>query len=166
MSDHDISEFESEIQVRPLRIDDYEQLIVMSKLCFPDMQPWGKEQIQSQLEIFPEGQIVIERDGQIIASSSSLIIDFDEYDDQHSWSHISDGGYIRNHDPEGDTLYGIEIMVTPEFRGLRLARRLYDARKKLVVEKNLKRIVLGGRIPGYAKRADEMTAREYVDRVI
>ena len=30
---------------------------------------------------------------------------------------------------EGNTLYGIEIMVDPEFRGLRLARRLYDARK-------------------------------------
>ena len=34
------------------------------------------------------------------------------------------------------------------------------------VEKNLMRIVLGGRIPGYLQYKDSMSAREYVERVI
>lgn len=57
-------------------------------------------------------------------------------------------------------------MVDPEFRGLKLARRLYDARKQLAQQLNLMRIVLGGRIPGYVQYASEMTAREYVERVM
>ena len=33
-------------------------------------------------------------------------------------------GLIRIPNPEGNTLYGIEIMVDPQFRGMRLARCL------------------------------------------
>jgi predicted amidohydrolase len=57
-------------------------------------------------------------------------------------------------------------MVDPDFRGLKLARRLYNARKQLCRERNLKRIIIGGRLPGYGDHADEMSAREYVEAVI
>ena len=49
---------------------------------------------------------------------------------------------------------------------MKLARRLYDARKEIVIEKNLYRVIVGGRLPGYGAHGDEMTAREYVDAVI
>jgi predicted amidohydrolase/ribosomal protein S18 acetylase RimI-like enzyme len=166
MTELDLSKFDREIAVRPLLIEDYEKLIELQALCFPGMPTWSRAQIESQLSRFPEGQICIDYGGRLVASSSSLIIDFDEYDDAHSWSEISAQGYITNHDREGDSLYGIEIMVHPEFRGMKLARRLYDARKQLVVDSNLKRIILGGRIPGYARHASEMSARRYVQAVI
>jgi len=143
--------FEKKITVRSLTIADYDQLIELQTLCFPGMKPWTLEQLQSQFSIFPEGQICIEYQGKIVASSSSLILDFDLYKDWHSWAEIADGGFIRNHDPAGDTMYGIEIMVHPKFRGMRLARRLYEARKNLARDWNLQRIVIGGRIPGYGK---------------
>jgi GNAT superfamily N-acetyltransferase len=57
-------------------------------------------------------------------------------------------------------------MVDPSYRGLRLARRLYEARKQLARERNLMRIILGGRIPGYDAHAAAMTAREYVEKVV
>ena len=66
----------------------------------------------------------------------------------------------------GDTLYGIEIMVDPEYRGMKLSRRLYDARKQLCRERNLARIIIGGRIPGFDSHADTMSAREYIENVI
>lgn len=162
----DLKSFEKKIVVRPIRMEDYDQLVELQKKCFPGMKPWTKEQIQSQLTLFPEGQICLEFEGRVVASSSSLIIDFNLYGEKHSWRDVADGGMIRNHFPEGDTLYGIEIMVDPEFRGMKLARRLYEARKRLAREKNLMRIVLGGRIPGYGKYAESMSAREYVDKVI
>jgi predicted amidohydrolase/ribosomal protein S18 acetylase RimI-like enzyme len=159
--------FEKSIVVRPLRLTDYDELAALWKRCFPAaMGVWKREQIESQLRIFPEGQIVIEYGGKLVASSSSVIIDFDEYDDTHSWKEVSDGGYIRNHDPEGDTLYGLEIMVDPEFRGMKFARRLYDARKHLCVEWNLRRMMIGGRIPGYQNHKDAMTPRQYVNAVV
>src|SRR6476659_1271199 len=57
-------------------------------------------------------------------------------------------------------------MVHPKYRGMRLARRLYDARKELCRRKNLARMIIGGRIPGYKKYQKRMSVREYVDRVI
>lgn len=153
------------IKVRHLQLDDYEKVIELQKKCFPGMLTWSKEQFESQISIFPEGQIGIVYNKRLVASSSSLILDFSLYSDWHSWKEIADNGFIRNHDKNGNTLYGIEIMVDPEFRGLKLARRLYDARKELCVKKNLMRIIIGGRIPGYSKHADEISAREYIDKV-
>lgn len=154
------------IHVRQLELGDYEQIRELATKSFPGMQPWGKEQIESQLRTFPEGQIGVEFNGKIIGSSSSLIIDFDEYGEKHSWKDISDSGYISNHDPDGDTLYGIEVMVHPDFRSMKIGRRLYDARKILARQLNLKRIVIGGRVPNYHKYADKMDIYEYVDRVM
>jgi len=166
MTKLNVKDFQRRIQTRALRKKDYEEVVQLQLKCFPGMKPWTREQFGSQLERFPEGQICIIYRDRIVASSSSLVLDFAMYGDFHSWKDISDAGYISNHNPEGNTLYGIEIMVDPEFRGMKLARRIYDARKKLAVERNLMRIAIGGRIPGYGKHAKDMTARQYVDRVI
>lgn len=161
-----LQDFEKKIRVRGLTMEDYPAVVAMQQRCFPGMALWGRDQIESQLRTFPEGQICIEYQGRLVASSSSLIVDYDLYEDWHDWKRVADGGYIRNHTPTGDTLYGIEIMVDPEFRGMHLARRLYDARKKLCRELNLARIVIGGRIPGFGDQPPEMTAREYVEQVV
>ncbi len=153
------------IEVRPLRIDDFDALVRLQLACFPGMHPWAREQVESQLTIFPEGQICVVLDGELVASSSSLVLDYSNYTDWSNWMELCDKGYIRNHDPEGDTLYGIEIMVGPKHRGMKLARRLYEARKALCREHNLARMMIGGRIPGYAAQKDQMTATEYVARV-
>ncbi len=161
----DIREFETLVEIRALEKADYEAVVILQKKCFPNMQPWSREQFDSQMDHFPEGQLCVEYEGEIVASSSSLIVDFDLYSEWHDWKYISDGGTIRNHDPEGDTLYGIEIMVDPEYRGMKLARRLYEARKQICRDRNLKGIVIGGRLPGYLKYQDRMTAHEYVAAV-
>jgi len=162
----DGKEYERRITLRPLRIEDFDALIAMQRASFPGMATWGRDQIESQVKHFPDGQLVIEIDGEIVASASCLIVEFDEYSDWHNWKEIADNGYIKNHDPEGDTLYGIEIMVHPKHRGLKLARRLYEARKELCRRLNLMRIIIGGRIPGYHRFAEEMSAREYAEEVV
>lgn len=162
----DLKEFERRTAVRPLRLDDYDALVEMHLKCFPGLEPWSREQIESQLAIFPEGQICVEIDGQLAASSSSLIIEDDPQVAWHNWREVSDNGYIRNHVPGGDTLYGIEIMVEPEFRGMKLSRRIYERRKELCREKNLAKMVIGGRIPGYHRHADRLSPREYVEQVM
>jgi len=162
----DVSDFESKLVLRRLRPDDYESIVKLEHRCFPGQLPWNREHFESQIRHFPEGQICLEYDGEIVATASSLIVDFGDYDAWHSWREISDDGFIRNHEDEGDTLYGIEIMVDPEYRGYRLSRRLYDARKAIARERNLRRIIIGGRIPGYAGYADKLSATEYVEQVV
>jgi len=161
-----VEEFEREILIRSLTLDDFDALVEMQALCFPGMQTWSRAQIESQLETFPDGQLAVEYEGELVASASSLIVDFDDYSEWHNWQEIADNGYIRNHDPNGDTLYGIEIMVHPEYRGLKLARRLYAARRDIARRYNLARSIVGGRIPGYHEWADELSAREYAERVV
>ncbi len=161
-----LDEFSHRIVVRAARPEDFDAVVKVQLVSFPGMKPWSREQWDSQQKIFPEGQLVVEYEGRIVASSSSLIVDFDHYDAWQDWKEIADAGFIRNHDPEGDTLYGIEIMVDPEFRGMKLARRLYEARKELARDRNLRRIILGGRISGYGEHADKMSAREYVEQVM
>ncbi|WP_417849234.1 nitrilase-related carbon-nitrogen hydrolase [Thalassoglobus sp.] len=162
----DLKEYEWKINLRQLTMDDFEDLIAMQERCFPGMTLWKRDQIESQIATFPEGQICIEIDGKLAASSSSLMLDYRAEMSWHDWTKVADEGYIRNHNPKGDTLYGIEIMVDPEFRGLKLSRRIYDGRKELCRKKNLARIIIGGRIPGYGQHADKMTAREYVEAIV
>ena len=165
MDHKELKEFEWKTVLRPLEASDFDGLIEMQERCFPGMQTWDKDQLQSQIDHFQDGQLVIEIDGKIAASSASLVLNYHTNLEWHDWKKIADEGYIRNHAPKGDMLYGIEIMVHPDFRGMKLSRRLYDARKELCREKNLAGIIIGGRIPGYGKHADEMTAREYIDAV-
>jgi len=158
--------FEKKVTVRQITLADFDSLVALQLLCFPGMKPWKREQIASQLHCFPEGQICVEVDAQLVASSSCLILDDDDHSDWNDWAEISDHGFIRNHNPLGDTLYGIEIMVHPGSRGMRLARRLYERRKELCRSLNLARMVIGGRIPGFASHKQAMTAPEFVRRVI
>src|SRR5258708_6798501 len=131
MSKLNLKKFEKNLIVRCLKTTDWESVVELQKTCFPKMETWSKEQFESQLRIVPEGQIGIEYQGKLVASSSSLILGFELYKEWHSFDEIADHGFIRNHRADGSTLYGIEVMVDPVYRGRKLARRLYDARKRL-----------------------------------
>lgn len=160
-----VEKFQKEFTLREIVEDDFEEIRQLQLVCFPGMKPWTIEQLESHVRLFPRGQICVEYEGTIIASSSSLLVDFDIYGADHTWMDATGGGFIENHNPEGDTLYGMEIMVHPDYRGMKLARRLYDARKQLARELNLMRVVVGGRLPNYGERRDEMTIDEYVEKV-
>ncbi|TNE79611.1 MAG: GNAT family N-acetyltransferase [Bacteroidetes bacterium] len=151
---------------RTVTPDDFAEIIKLSKKCFPDQEPWKIEMLESQYTIFPEGMQVIEYEGEIVGSATSLIVDMEEYEDNHTWSEISDNGYITNHDPEGDTLYGIEVMVHPEYQGLKIGRRLYEMRRELCEHMNLRQILIGGRLPNYHLHSEDLGVRAYVKRVL
>lgn len=154
------------IKLRQIKREDYSQISALQLMCFPGMKPWSESQFDNLLTIFPEGQSCIQYGKKIIASSSSLIINFDEYSETASWNELTDNGNITNHDKYGDTLYGMEIMVDPAYRGMKLSRRLYDARKDIAKKFNIKRIIIGGRLPNYHKYAKKLPIEQYVEKVI
>lgn len=156
----------NKIRLRRLQLRDYAQVTDLQLKCFPGMKPWSKEQFKSMVSVFPEGQFCIQFGKRIIASSCSLIIAFDDYGETASWNELTDSGHITNHDPYGETLYGMEMMVDPEYRGMKLSRRLYEARKELVRRLNLKRIIIGGRLPGYHRYKNKLSVDEYVEKVM
>jgi predicted amidohydrolase len=156
----------SRIRLRKLRLTDYEQVTALQLHCFPGMKPWSETQFHNLITIFPEGQLCIVMNKEIIASSCSLIIQSERYTETASWSELTDHGNITNHTLNGDTLYGMEIMVDPRYRGMKLSRRLYDARKNLAKHFNLLRILVGGRLPNYYRHQEKMDIDTYVNAVI
>jgi len=163
---------EHRLTLRNLRLSDYEDIHQIMDLVYPTMQgawtreqSWTREQFTSQLARFPEGQICIEDNGRVVAAAMSLIVDYSRYGDRHTYEQITGNGYLTTHDPNGDTLYGMDLFVHSDYRNLRLGRRLYDARKELCEKLNLRAIVVGGRIPGYWKYSQEMSPQQYVELV-
>lgn len=150
---------------------DIDAIVALNKLSYPSLKEenfvWKRREVESHLSRFAEGQAVVERDGEIVASCSSLIVSLgrDPYRD-HTWAGITDAGMFYNHDPYGNTLYGADVNVNPDHRGRGLAKLLYQYRRDLCRRLNLKRIVLGGRLHGYHKHADDMSAEEYAARVV
>ena len=111
----DLKQFEWKIEVRQLTMDDFDELVEMEERCFPGMQTWGREHIESQLKTFPEGQLCVEIDGRLAASSSSLILDFDPSLEWHNWKAVADDGFIRNHNPTGTPSTASKLWFTPIF---------------------------------------------------
>jgi predicted amidohydrolase/ribosomal protein S18 acetylase RimI-like enzyme len=162
----DLASFEKPIHLRTMTEADVDRVIGLQLACFPGMRPWTRQQLLSHLNTFPEGQLVVEVDGKVVGSASSLILDFDAYEENHSFKDISGEGTIRNHDPDGKDLYGIEIMVHPDYRSMKIGGRLYQARKELCQRLGLKRILIAGRMPGYHAVADRMDPADYVEAVM
>lgn len=155
------------IELKNLTIDHYRDLRESMIEAYPDIEDseWEESQIRKLLEIFPEGQLCVLVNGKVVASALSIMVRFDKYGDEHTYEQITGNYTFNTHDPDGDVLYGIEIFVHPDYRGMRLGRRLYEARKELCESLNLRMIMAGGRIPNYNKFSSEITPREYIDRV-
>jgi ribosomal protein S18 acetylase RimI-like enzyme len=152
-----------------MRVGDVPRLLELEAASFPAFPPdrrWRPEQLEAHLRVFPAGQWVAEARGAILGSCTNLRLRLEDALCPHRWTEITGHGMLTTHRPDGDTLYGTEIMVHPDARRQGIAKRLYQTRKDYVIKQGLRGFVSGGRIPGYERFADHMTAQEYVARVI
>lgn len=157
----------NQIEIKPISIEDYNQFLITMKASYTTWEGsyWSQSSIAKLIQIFPEGQIGAYVNDVIVGCALSIIVDYNKFGDAHTYAQITGNYSFSTHTPTGDTLYGIEIFIHPDYRGLRLGRRLYDARKELCERLNLKAIVFGGRIPNYYKYFNEMTPKEYIKKV-
>ncbi|MEO8406102.1 MAG: bifunctional GNAT family N-acetyltransferase/carbon-nitrogen hydrolase family protein [Chitinophagaceae bacterium] len=157
----------NQLDLERLSLDDYQELLLVMKAAYPNWQGsyWSLESLKALINRFPEGQMVLKADGQVVGCALSIIVDYGRFEDEHTYKEITGGYSFSTHDSKGEILYGIEIFIHPDYRGLRLGRRLYDARKELCEHLNLKGIVFGGRIPNYYVHADAITPKVYIQKV-
>ena len=156
----------NKVEIRNLQIEDYAQLSQSFKRVYADKDVfWTHKQIETLIRIFPEGQVVTVVDDKIVGCALSIIVNYNMVKADHTYAQVTGNETFSTHNPNGNILYGIEVFIHPEYRGLRLARRMYDYRKELCETLNLKAIMFGGRIPNYYKYADTMRPKEYIDKV-
>ena len=157
---------EHRLKLRTLTVSDYEAVKNIMQVVYADAGgAWTQREFRNQLTAFPEGQIGIEVDGQVVGVALSLIVDYARFGDRHTYDQITGDGRFDTHDYDGDVLYGTDLFVDTNHRDMRLGRRLYDARKELCESLNLRSIIVGGRIPGYHKYKDTMPPRQYITEV-
>ncbi|MGA3295334.1 MAG: GNAT family N-acetyltransferase [Candidatus Acidiferrales bacterium] len=157
----------SHVSVRQMTPADVPAVVELQHRVYSDDRAWSSEELTQHLTVFPEGQLVaVDETGRLIGSASSLIIDWDDYAESAQWSTITGRGTFSTHNPLGKTLYGADMCVDPTARQRGIGSHLYDARKQFIRERGLKRLLTGGRIPGYAQVAQKMTSQDYVAEVV
>lgn len=155
------------IELRNLKIEDYKELKNSMMEAYSELENsyWKEHHIEKLLSIFPEGQLVVLVDGKVVGSALSLIIDYSKVIANHTYAQITGNYSFDTHNPLGEVLYGIDVFIHPKYRGLRLGRRLYDARKELCEQLNLKSIIFAGRIPNYIDYKEELSPKQYIEKV-
>jgi predicted amidohydrolase/GNAT superfamily N-acetyltransferase len=155
------------IEIIELKIEDYEELkkVMISAYTSMPESYWKEKHITALTKKFPKGQVVVKINGNIAGCALSIIVNEDVLDTAHTYNDITGDFTFSTHSENGNFIYGIDVFVAPDYRGLRLGRRLYDYRKELCENLNLKGIVFGGRMPNYYKHAEFLSPRQYIDKV-
>ncbi len=158
---------QAKVEILPLDTGTFEDFASAMQASYPGWSGslWKKESIERLIALFPEGQLGVFVNGKIAGCALTIIVDIDKHGLDHDYLKITGNYTFNTHDPKGNVLYGIEVFVHPEYRGMRLGRRLYEARKELCEQRNLRSVMFGGRIPNYREYAKKLTPKEYIKQV-
>lgn len=150
-----------------MSLDSFGELQTAMAAAYPHWNGglWKKETIARLIDLFPEGQLAVHVNGILAGCALSIIVDIDKLGIDHTYAKATGNYSFNTHKPDGNVLYGIEVFIDPQYRGMRLGRRLYEARKELCEQLNLRSVMFGGRIPGYREHADRFTPKEYIAAV-
>ncbi len=167
------------VRIVPLEAWHAPHLEALQVTCFPTLaaaERMRAEHFLHHLEVFPEGTFVALADAApdgaalpepcVVGLGSGFRTAFDLGDPGHTFIEIIDGGWYGHHDPRGAWYYGADVSVHPDYRRRGIGGRLYDARKALCRRLDLRGIVAGGALPGFAHHKHAMHAEAYVARVV
>jgi GNAT superfamily N-acetyltransferase len=145
------------------------QLEELQRICFPTFgadHRFKAAHYLKQMALFDEGQLLVLDRDRVVASTTTLRLNFDFQDVGHTFADISQGGWLTSHDPNGAWLYGADMGVRPEYRGQGLATALYAARQEVVWRLGLRGQVIAGMLPGYDSVRKRMSVETYYAQIL
>jgi hypothetical protein len=146
----------------------YEAIVEICKLVYPTERPYTVEELEDHRQVFPQGQFVAV-DGSLNAVAGvhfTLRLRMADFHIDDPWDILTSGGSFLDHDPEGPTLYGADIMVRPGQQHHGIGQALTERARFLVQEERLWRMVGASRLPGYRQHCATTGIEQYVRAVI
>jgi len=158
----------AEYHLRLLQSADYDAIIDICRTVYPTEVPYTREELAEHHAVYPQGQFVaVHTEQQSVAGVHfTLRLRLRDFHIDDSWDVLTAGGSFSDHNPNGHTLYGADIMVDPQHQHHGLAHALTDATRQLVVEEQLWRMVGASRLPGYGRHMAAMSPEAYVAAVL
>ncbi len=145
-----------------------EDIAALEQASYPTADPvdlYDAQGITRLAEDFPNGCFAGFDDERLVAMGVGVRTNFDLDRPQHKISEIIPGDGTSGHIPTGEWYYGSGIAVNADYRRRGIGNELYQLRKKVCQDLNLRGLVAGGVIPGYAAHVNSLTADEYIDEV-
>src|SRR3954466_9266643 len=108
------------IELRKLTKQDYLDLRASMVKAYSEWDGasfWDESHISKLVEIFPEGQVCIMVNGAVAGCALSLIVNYEQFGDNHTYAQITGNYTFSTHDANGGVLYGIDFFVHPDYRG-------------------------------------------------
>jgi ribosomal protein S18 acetylase RimI-like enzyme len=151
------------IKIRQARLEDISRILAIEGGAWGSEKSASREVFESRIKTFPEGVLVAENNGKIVGVVVIERVNYDLKNNAFTWYQITDNGFIKNsHNPNGDTIYGVDLSVAPAFQNSGIGTRLLENIGKMAIRYNVKRGMLGGRIPDYYKHSNEVSIEDYV----
>ncbi|MBX3437847.1 MAG: GNAT family N-acetyltransferase [Planctomycetaceae bacterium] len=147
---------------------DFEQIVEICRRVYPTERPYSLEELDDHQRLFPQGQFaaVEHASGAVAGVHFTLRLRISDFHVDDSWDVLTADGSFLDHDPQGQTLYGADIMVHPEHQHHGIAHALTDQARFLVQDERLWRMVGASRLPGFRGQRGALTIDDYVNAVI
>lgn len=153
------------LKIREIEHEDYPQIKRLMDRVYHDIGgAWPEQTIHQLVDDFHQGQIALFDHDRLIGMVLSVQVDYKKFSNPHTYDDLIGQSQQILNNPEGDAIYGLDALIDPDYRGYRLGRRLYDARKELCRQHNYRAILAGGRMPNYHQE-DGMSPGEYIEAV-
>ncbi len=143
-----------------------EKLEILQRKVFPNLSPdelMTAKHYLRHLEIFPEGQFVVLDGEKTVGMTTTMRYHFSTAD--HTFLEISGNLWLTTHEPGGDWLYGLDVGVDPDYRGLGIAREIYRARQDVARQLGLKGQITVGMMNGYQNVSEKWTVEAYFEKL-
>jgi hypothetical protein len=154
--------------IRHMHTGDFAAIREICGRVYPHEAPYTESELAEHNAVYPQGQFVAEHlpTASVAGVHFTLKLMMVDFHIDDPWDVLTAHGSFADHNPQGHTLYGADIFVSPDQQHHGLAHALTDSARALVVEENLWRMVGGSRLPGYFSIAAIMSPDEYVAEVV
>ena len=101
------------IELEFLTLAHYEELkdVMISAYNTMPNAYWKENHIKSMLDKFPEGQVIVKANGQLAGCALSIIVEKNKFETQHTYREVTGNYTFDTHSPDGDVLYGIDVLL-------------------------------------------------------